>query len=317
MISTHWLNQRTPHWRRLEDLVARAERRGLRALTHAELQDIGVLYRQVATDLATVREHPSSARFATHLNQLLGRAHHTIYAAGGTAGSSAWAFLSRGFPSAVRSHLVHIALATGVFVVGALIGGALTRTTPGFAAKVIGPEMVATIARHEMWTHSIVAIKPMASSQIMTNNMSVAFMTFAAGITAGMGTLYLLAFNGLMIGVIATACSAAGMSVALWSFVAPHGVLELPAIFIAGAAGLRLAQGLLFPGLLPRLDSLGDAGRDAVRLVAGCVPILIVAGVIEAFVSPTDLAVFAKLSVAGALFVLLAAYVFVPRRRAS
>lgn len=317
MISTHWLNQRAPYWRRLEELVDRAERGGVRSLTHAELRDVAVLYRQVAADLATVREHPSSERFASHLNQLLARAHHTIYAAGGTIGASARHFLLRGFAEAIRAHLVHVSIAFGIFVAGGLIGLALTRNNPDFAAKVIGPDMMATIERHEMWTHSIVAVKPLASSAIMTNNMSVAFMTFAAGITAGIGTIYLLAFNGIMIGVIGTACWMAGMSLPLWSFVAPHGVLELPAIFIAGAGGLRLAEGLLFPGLLSRRAALAAAGGDAVRLIAGCVPLLFIAGIIEAFVSPTDLATPAKFALAAALFALLAAYVVTPRAAGS
>jgi uncharacterized membrane protein SpoIIM required for sporulation len=144
----------------------------------------------------------------------------------------------------------------------------------------------------------------------MTNNMSVSFTTFALGITAGLGTIYMMAFNGLLIGVIGMACGLAGMSVQLWSFVAPHGVLELPAIFIAGGAGLRIAQGLLFPGLLPRRESLARAGVEAVQLVLGTIPILIIAGVIEAFVSPTALPVPLKFSMAAALFVLLGAYLF-------
>ena len=120
-----------------------------------------------------------------------------------------------------------------------------------------------------MWTHSVVAIKPLASSAIMTNNLSVAFTTFAAGITAGLGTIYMIVFNGLLIGVIGMACYLSGMSLQLWSFVAPHGVLELPAIFIAAGAGLRLAGGLLFPGVLPRKESLARAGREAVAVAAG------------------------------------------------
>jgi uncharacterized membrane protein SpoIIM required for sporulation len=144
----------------------------------------------------------------------------------------------------------------------------------------------------------------------MTNNMSVGFMTFALGITAGLGTIYMMAFNGLLIGVIGMACWHSGMSVQLWSFVAPHGVLELPAIFIAGGAGLRIAQGLLFPGVLPRRDSLAQAGVEAVQLVLGTIPILIVAGLIEAFVSPTSLPVPLKFSMAAALFVLLGVYLF-------
>jgi uncharacterized membrane protein SpoIIM required for sporulation len=172
--------------------------------------------------------------------------------------------------------------------------------------------MVETIEHHQMWTHSIVAIKPLASSSIMTNNISVGFTTFALGITGGIGTIYMMLFNGLLMGVVGMACRAAGMSQQLWSFVAPHGVLEIPAIFIAGGAGLRVAQGLLFPGVLPRRESLARAGTEAVRLLLGTVPILVVAGVIEAFVSPTNLAVSLKFSMAAPLFMLLLFYLFRP-----
>jgi uncharacterized membrane protein SpoIIM required for sporulation len=168
--------------------------------------------------------------------------------------------------------------------------------------------MAETIQRREMWTHSVVAIKPLASSSIMTNNLSVSFTTFAAGITAGLGTIYMIVFNGLLIGVIGTACAQARMSLQLWSFVAPHGVLELPAIFIAAGAGLRLATGLLFPGVLPRMQSLAIAGREGVRLLLGAIPMLFVAGIIEAFVSPTELAVKLKFLLAAALFTLLCLY---------
>ena len=120
----------------------------------------------------------------------------------------------------------------------------------------------------------------------------------------------MIAFNGLLIGVIGVACYLSGMSLQLWSFVAPHGVLELPAIFIAGGAGLRIAQGLLFPGVLPRSDSLARACSEAVQLLLGTVPILMIAGIIEAFVSPTGLAIPLKFSMAAALFVLLNLYLF-------
>jgi uncharacterized membrane protein SpoIIM required for sporulation len=126
----------------------------------------------------------------------------------------------------------------------------------------------------------------------------------------------MMAFNGLLIGVIGVACCLSGMSLQLWSFVAPHGVLELPAIFIAGGAGLRIAQGLLFPGLLPRRDSLARAGSEAVQLLLGTVPILIIAGLIEGFVSPTNLSIPLKFSMAASLFVLLNTYLFGAGREA-
>jgi uncharacterized membrane protein SpoIIM required for sporulation len=197
-----------------------------------------------------------------------------------------------------------------IFAVAGVVGAALTFQDPDFKLSILGPQMVQTIDKREMWTHSIVGIKPLASSAIMTNNMSVAFMTFALGITGGLGTIYMMLFNGLLIGVIGMACHLSGMSVQLWSFVAPHGVLELPAIFIAGGAGLRVAAGLLFPGYLPRRESLMRAGTDGVQLLLGSIPILVFAGIIEAFVSPTGLAMSLKFSMAAALFVLLLAYLF-------
>jgi len=125
-----------------------------------------------------------------------------------------------------------------------------------------------------------------------------------------LGTIYMMIFNGMLIGVIATACFYSGMSLQLWSFVAPHGVLELPAIFIAGGAGLRLAHGLLFPGFLPRRESVARAGAESVRLLLGTIPLLFIAGIIEGFVSPTGIAVWLKFAMAASLFALLLAYLF-------
>ena len=122
----------------------------------------------------------------------------------------------------------------------------------------LGPEMIATMERHEMWTHSIVSVAPMDTSFIMTNNLSVSFMTFAGGIMFGLGTLFLFN-NGMMLGVIGAACHHYGMSLALWSFVAAHGSLELPSILIAGAAGLRLGKAMVFPGGYRWKDSVARA----------------------------------------------------------
>lgn len=310
MISTRWLEKRRPHWNRLEQLLDRTRRNGLTSLAGSELQELSLLYRQIAADLAAIRQDPSSLHFASYLNQLLATAHNTIYSGRRASPGVFLRFFGQRYPQIFRRNLNYCVIAILVFLLAAGIGAALTYQDPDFKIKILGPQMIETIERRQMWTHSIVGIQPVVSSAIMTNNISVGFLTFALGITGGLGTLYMMAFNGLLIGVIGMACWLSGMSLALWSFVAPHGVLELPAIFIAGGAGLRVAQGLLFPGVLARRESLVRSGREAIQLLLGSVPILIVAGVIEAFVSPTGLAVSLKFSIAAALFLLLITYLF-------
>jgi len=310
MISTRWLEKRKPHWDKLEKLLDQNAKGGLKSLSRSDLQELSLAYRQIAADLAAIREDPASVHFARYINQLLVRAHNTIYSGRRASPKALFSFFWDTYPAAFRRNLKHCLLATSIFAVAGFVGAILTYQNPDFKVKLLGPQMVDTIQKREMWTHSIVGIKPLASSAIMTNNMSVGFTTFALGITAGLGTIYMMAFNGLLIGVIGVACWLSGMSLQLWSFVAPHGVLELPAIFIAGGAGLRIAQGLLFPGVLSRKGSLAKAGQEAAQLLLGTIPILIVAGLIEAFVSPTALPVSLKFSMAAALFVLLNVYLF-------
>jgi uncharacterized membrane protein SpoIIM required for sporulation len=317
MISTRWLDKRKPYWSRLEQLLEQGARRGLPSLGRSELQELGLLYRQTATDLAALREDRSSVHFARYLNQLLARAHNIIYSARKTSPTAILGFFAVTYPQVVRRNLRFVQIALAIFAVSALVGAALTFQDPDFKLSILGPQMVQTIEKREMWTHSIVGIKPLASSAIMTNNMSVGFMTFALGITAGLGTIYMLLFNGLLIGVIGMACHLAGMSLKLWEFVAPHGVLELPAIFLAGGAGLRIASGLLFPGYISRRESLVRAGSEAVQLLLGTIPILIVAGTVEAFVSPTGLATNLKFALAAALFVLLLGYLLAAGRSSA
>ena len=212
------------------------------------------------------------------------------------------------FPRIFRDTFPYTLAAALLFLFAGLVGALLTLHDAAFERYFVGPQMMETIEHHKMWTESVLSIKPLASSQIMTNNISVCFLTFASGILAGLGTLFEMLNNGFLMGVIGVACFEANMSTMLWSFVAPHGVLELPAIFISGGAGLLLARGLLFPGLLPRSESLAQAGAKSARLMFGVIPTLIVAGTIEAFLSPTHLPPALKYLFAAALFSLFAVY---------
>jgi len=313
MISIRWLEKRKPYWARLEQLV-HISGRGVSALSHSELQELGLLYRQTASDLAAVREDASSKQLAVYLNQLLGRSHNLIYHGQKKKVSGIVHFYGATYPRVFRETLPLTLLALAIFAVTGLAAWIVTIHDAGFAYRLLGPGMMETIERREMWTHSVVTVKPLASSGIMTNNLSVSFTTFAMGITAGLGTIWMLAVNGLLIGVIGAATWKAGMALELWSFVAPHGVLELPAIFISGGAGLEIARGLLFPGFLPRKQSLAQAGGRGARLLLGTIPMLVVAGVIEGFFSPSGAPIKTKFLLAAALFAALLSYLFFASR---
>jgi uncharacterized membrane protein SpoIIM required for sporulation len=308
MISTRWIEKRKPYWSRLEELVNRSKGRGVRAFEHSELQELGLLYRQAASDLATVREDATSRPLAVYLNQLLGRAHNLIYMGRRPGMSGLVRFYARTFPQVFRETFPLTALAFAITAITAIAGCAVTLHDPAFAHRVLGPQMMETIEQRKMWTESIVTVKPVAAAGILTNNLIVAFSMFASGITAGVWTIYLLTINGLLLGVVGAATARAGMAAQLWSFVAAHGVLELPAIFIAGGAGLEIARGMLFPGLLPRRESLARAGGRGAQLLLGTVPMLLIAGSIEGFISPSAIPAYLKYLLASALFLALVAY---------
>jgi uncharacterized membrane protein SpoIIM required for sporulation len=152
------------------------------------------------------------------------------------------------------------------------------------------------------------ASSPMAGSFITQNNIGVAFRAFAGGLPLGLITLLILFTNGMMLGSVGVLIARKGQSAGFWPSIAPHGILELTAIMVAGAAGLMLGWALLHPGDLPRGRALAAAAGDAVRLVAGTIPMFIVAGTIEGFVSFSSLPVFVKLTVAALSAVGMAYY---------
>lgn len=301
MISNYWIALRKENWSRLETLVQQVEAADLKTLSPAELREFGLLYRQAATDLSAVRDDDASRTLEAYLNRLVSRAHNYIYAGRRLDAASIWQFFSKGYPRIFRRLLPYTATALAIFLAAALLGTLLTIARPEFMRVMLGPAMVDKIEHHQMWTDSILTAKPQESSRIMTNNIGVCFVTYAGGIVAGLGTIFLMFTNGLSVGVITTACTQHHMALNIWSFVAAHGALELPSIFISGGAGLRLAAGLLFPGMLRRRDALAQAGADSIRLLAGTIPMLTVAGLLEAFLSPSSAPVALKFSVGAAL----------------
>ena len=267
-----------------------------------DLRDLGLLYRQTAADLSAARADRSARSLEVYLNRLVSEAHNFVYSGRRLSFWSLWEFLAHGYPRLLRRMLPYLWLATAVFLATFGFGMLLQLVRPDFAPLMLGPAMMDKINHHKMWTDAVLSMKPQAATGIMTNNISVCFMTFAAGITAGLGTLYLLFNNGLQIGVVLACCAQHGMAGSLLAFMVSHGALEIPSIMLAGAAGLRLGAGILFPGQLRRRDAIARAGAEAVQLISATIPLLIIAGSFEGFLSPTHAPVALKCAVGAVLF---------------
>jgi uncharacterized membrane protein SpoIIM required for sporulation len=315
MIKNRWIDRRRPSWDRLNTLLAMADSRGLKALSADELREMAFLYRQTASDLSTLQQDGTAPTLTAHVNQLLVRSHSFVYSGKRTSIAAVVRFLWTEYPRLIRRLRGFVYASLMLFLSGAALGMLLTLARPEFMRHLVGPQMVATIEQHKMWTDSLSSMAPQASSAIMTNNLSVTFITFAGGILAGLGTIYLIGWNGVLLGVVGTACAQAHMSLSLWSFVAAHGSLELPAIVLSGAAGLRLAQGLLFPGPYSRRYAITETGRDAVRVMAGVIPMLVVAGILEGFLSPSGAPKALKFATGALLFSLLIVWLGTDHRR--
>jgi len=311
-----FIESRRPRWKRLETLIQYLEQGKARELQPTELPDMGRLYREATADLARLQafqeEGSPPDELVDYLNHLVARAHGQIYRSPSAGWSQLWKFLRYTLPQTFRETAPWTLAALGIFLLGCTYGFIAALFDDSFIPLVAPPHLIQKVEEGKVWFDSILAVRPLASSMIMTNNISVTFLAFALGMTFGLGTIYLMAFNGLLIGTLAALCHLHGLDVDFWSFVLPHGVIELTAIFIAGGAGLLLGSALVAPGDLSRKEALIQRGRKAVQLILGCVPLLIIAGVVEGFFSPAHLPTWTKFLVASILLALLLCYLLSP-----
>ncbi len=306
-----WLARRRPDWETLEKLLDRAEKQGTAALTAAEVRLLSGLYRSASADLARAQTGQAGALLLQDLQRLVGRAYALIYRG---SRRQEWGrvleFYRWGLPAAVRRSGLYLAVATLTGLAGGLVAWWLSWQDPAFLALATPEEIrVLVQQKRQLWMGAILGFEPVASSSIMTNNLSVAFTTVAGGLFAGVGSLYILFSNGILIGAIAALVAQNDLGPEFWAFVFPHGALEIPAIFLAGAAGLQIGKALVLPGRLRRVDAVRLAGGEAMQLLFGVVPMLVVAGVIEGFFSPNPGVPMAlKYTVGMGLFGLLVLY---------
>ena len=285
---------RRSRWDRLSALVGRAAGRGIRSLTPAEIDELALAYRAATSDLAIARTRGEDPVVLDHLNRLTARAHAVVYVATARTGwNRLLTFVLRDFPREVRRSWAPIGFCALLTVVSAIVAYTSTMVDPANAHALLpGNDMPATHkALHDSNFGFDRAYSPAAASEIITNNVRVAAIAFAGGMTAGVLTGWIILTNGLMVGAFGALFARAGFGTDFWATIAPHGVIELSAIQIAGGAGLVLAGGYLRPGRARRGDALAFAARRAATLVLGVALMLCVAGIIEGFISPQRLSI--------------------------
>jgi len=294
-----FIKERKTVWQRLEELLDLLDRLTLRRLHREEVRELGRIYRRTASDLAIARAESRDPRLVNYLNSLVIRAHGRIYRADAQGGARIRNFFVRDFPQSFRRTWRYTATAFGVFLLFSGIAFFGTRHDPDFSEFAgISPFFrEAVINNRKHWWERLNDANQIGTTQIFTNNIRVTFYAFALGAMFGVGTLYILAYNGAMFGAIIALTYRAGFGNDLLSFVVGHGVIELSCIFIAGGAGLLIGTALLMPGDLSRGDALKSRGKEAVRLIVGCVPLMVVAGIIEGFISPQPISPVIKIGI--------------------
>jgi uncharacterized membrane protein SpoIIM required for sporulation len=281
-----WVRARAPLWQELEAEVGQAPTRSL-ATTEEALRTLNA-YRTLARDLASARElapqSAATAALATAYSRL-----HVAISRPPRFGRSRWVTLFRDqIPAAARS-VRSLALWIALLLVGsALAGWWLISTYPELVGLIASEKMISGVEEGHVWTDQLLNVAPssLLSAQIFSNNAVVATGAFCAGLFFGLGTFYMIALNGLMLGGLLAFTHQHGLMHSLVRFILPHGPVELSVICLAGAAGTALGESLIRPTLPTRAQSLRACADHLGPLLVACVLLLVGAGLIEGFISP-------------------------------
>lgn len=295
-----FLKRNKADWERLEDYAKKLDGLG-RGLRGEELFAFLSLYRKVSGDLARARTIQARPELIEYLNGLVGRVHYRIYAARAYPFSKILDFFRRDFPRTVRKVWRHALASALLLFAPAFAAYAATRANPALETAFAPPGYVDTIdeAFGEKFGKQDrpAGANALMNSFYIVNNVWVSFLAFSTGALLGLGSAYVLVMNGLILGGVASIVAKKGVALNFWAFVASHGGIELGAIVIAGAAGLLIGLSVLAPRELPRKRALALAARDAGVLMGGVVTLLVLAAMIEAWISPSSLPPAVKLSI--------------------
>jgi uncharacterized membrane protein SpoIIM required for sporulation len=274
-------------WRRLETACAHGAE-GLARRPGPEISEIVRLYQRVSTHLTEARSRYADPSLERYLNDLVGRARQAVYAASPRTASGAASFFGDRYRREIRRTAPFILVAAALLAIVTLASWAWIAGSAEARLGLIPQAAQDAIRGSGAGRRPDLGPSQAVATEILFNNVRVAFLAFAFGVTAGVLTLYIVATNAAMLGVLAGAYGAVGRSVDFWALILPHGILELTAICIAAGAGLRMGWALVEPGDRPRRRAFAEEANGAVVVVLGVVPAFLLAAAIEGFVTGTS-----------------------------
>jgi uncharacterized membrane protein SpoIIM required for sporulation len=285
--------EREDGWKRLEELVGRVEKKGLKSLSAEELYELPQLYRGTLSGLSVARAISLDMNVVRYLEGLSTRAYFIIYGTRSSTMETIREFFSLRLPQAIRAAWLEITIASAVMLIGVLVGLFLTLANPDWFYTFVDQEMAS--GRTPMAsTEELKAVidgsdKDSAegldifSTYLFTHNAEVGMFAFALGFAFGLPTLWLLFTTGTMLGAFIALYASRGLGMDMVAWLMIHGTTELFAVILCGAAGLVIARNLAFPGTLGRMENLSTNGKSAALVVVGGVVMFLVAGGLEGF----------------------------------
>jgi uncharacterized membrane protein SpoIIM required for sporulation len=306
--SASFRKEREATWRALEAMLAAADKHGVRVLSAEQLARLPHLYRATLSSLSVARSISLDRALTAYLENLVARAYFVVYGTRQHLRVQLREFVTWKLPSTIRKAKWHILISALVTLAAAVAAFQLTLGDMDYYYAFAGdmaqgrtPASSTAELREGLYhTESASGMLATFAASLFSNNARIGILAFATGFVAGLPTLVLLFYNGLVLGAFAALYHARGLSFELWAWLLPHGVTELLAVVLCGAAGFQLAHALVFPGARTRTDSLREHGRSAAVIVIGGVCMLFAAGLIEGVFRQTVTSVAVRYTVAGA-----------------
>lgn len=284
-------------WSQLEQSLREVTKRR-RTLTSEQLEQFQALYQKVSHHLSYSQTYFPREEMTDYLNQLVGKAHNVLYSNQVTSLYQMRQFFGQSFIRLLLEQRSFVLAAMGLFLMGAAGGYLSVLDNPLHLYSIIPAEIAHSIDPNALGKHHESVKSPVMSTEIMTNNIQVALLAFAGGVTLGLWTGYLLVFNGIMLGAIAAVFWQHDKFYDFWAYIVPHGIIELTAIFIAGGSGLLMGYRVLVPGPYSRSHQIKRQAIRSVQLLLGTIPLFVIAGIIEGYITPAAISLEAKYAVA-------------------